>query len=197
MVRIGEGKRRIWVFRRPGEVWRENHIDPYIKGSRAGVMIWSCFSGTDLGDLVIIRSHAGKRTGTINGMDILNLYQQQLGPFCQEDSVFMQDNAPVHSATIVTDWLQERSITVMKCPPYSPDLNPIEHLWSYLKQRLYIQHPDLLNSRKGKNQLKDDLINALEQTWRTIPETYLASLYKSMKDRCHAVIRARGGYTRY
>jgi transposase len=41
--------------------------------------------------------------------------------------VFMQDNAPIHTAHIIKDWLEEMAIEVLEWPPYSPDLNPIEH----------------------------------------------------------------------
>jgi transposase len=40
---------------------------------------------------------------------------------------FMQDNAPIHSAQKVQDWLRNHEIPVMTWPPYSPDLNPIEN----------------------------------------------------------------------
>ena len=45
------------------------------------------------------------------------------------DAVFQQDNAPVHSVSIVTKWFEQQNIQVDKHPPYSPDLNPIEHAY--------------------------------------------------------------------
>lgn len=32
----------------------------------------------------------------------------------------------------------------MNWPPYPPDLNPIENLWTLLKQKIYQSRPDLL-----------------------------------------------------
>ena len=40
----------------------------------------------------------------------------------------MQDNASIHTSRLARDWLQEHGIEVTDWPPYSPDLNPIEHL---------------------------------------------------------------------
>jgi len=40
----------------------------------------------------------------------------------------MQDNAPIHKAHKVRDYLEEMGIEVMAWPLYSPDLNPIENL---------------------------------------------------------------------
>ncbi|KAI0996483.1 hypothetical protein K3495_g11699 [Podosphaera aphanis] len=40
----------------------------------------------------------------------------------------MQDNAPPHVAARTMEEFEERSITPIDWPPYSPDLNPIEHV---------------------------------------------------------------------
>lgn len=55
----------------------------------------------------------------------------------------MQDNAPVHTAYIVRQVLENLYIQVMVWSPYSPDLNPIENLWVIMKQEIYKLHPEL------------------------------------------------------
>jgi len=47
----------------------------------------------------------------------------------------MEDNAPVHKKVCIPVRLE----LAMKCyqhPPNSPDLNPIENIWAYIKDRI-------------------------------------------------------------
>ena len=52
-----------------------------------------------------------------------------------QDVTFQQDNAPVHISKIIGNLSREKEWKVLEWPAYSLDLNPIENLWSSLKQR--------------------------------------------------------------
>lgn len=113
------------------------------------------------------------------------------------DPVFQQDNAPIHTAGVVTEWLDEMGFDVEGHPPLSPDMNPIEHAGVELKRRLHQQYPDILNTKGGPARVRTQLAEVLPQVWETIPDSFFEKLWLSMPDRVAAVIEAKGWQTKY
>ena len=81
-------------------------------------------------------------------------------------------------------------------PPYSPDLNPIEHLWLALKRKVYQLPPELEDQGFSKEALSN-LISACKEAWKLIDPEVLNALIDSMPTRIQAVITAEGWYTKY
>src|SRR3979490_2242067 len=71
----------------------------------------------------------------------------------------------------------------------SPDLNPIEHLWDHAKNRLK-EYP---TPPKGVWQIWE----RVEEVWNNIPPELCQNLIESMPRRLEAVIKAKGGNTKY
>ncbi|GFW94629.1 transposable element Tcb2 transposase [Trichonephila clavipes] len=77
----------------------------------------------------------------------------------------------------------------MNWPAYSPDLNPIKHMWDALGRRIVVRlhHPENIQ------QLKQMLIE--ERAF--LPQEMLHQLVLSMRRRCKATIAMRGGHIPY
>lgn len=50
-----------------------------------------------------------------------------------DNILFMQDNSRIHTARKVQDYLVEKHVRVLNHPPFSPDFNLIENIWSVLE----------------------------------------------------------------
>ncbi len=108
----------------------------------------------------------------------------------------MHDNAPIHTAHIIQDWLHENGVEVMEWPPYSPDLNPIENIWALLKAEIYRLYPDLLGMRNNVATL-ERLIQCAIATWDTFEVDIMNKVLDTMPHRVDAVLKANGWYTKY
>ena len=72
---------------------------------------------------------------------------------------FMQDNAPGHAARLTREEFEYRRISFIEWPSFSPDLNPIEHVWNIMKDWIQMQYGD-------QDKLSyDNLRKAVREAW--------------------------------
>ena len=109
----------------------------------------------------------------------------------------MYDNAKIHKAGIITNFLTNYGIDLLgPWPPYSPDLNPIEHLWARLRDEL-LKYCDDYGNILGEGTLEERIQSALDKAWNDLDEDYIKSCTSSFLRRLDAVIEAKGWYTKY
>lgn len=154
-------------------------------------MMWAGISMEGRTELVFIPG-GGRGRGLNADRYITDILQDHVVPyvgFYEEGFHLMQDNAPCHTARVTRAYLAEVGIPTLAWPPLSPDLNPIEHLWDYLKRKVRARDPapDTILALK----------EALVEEWGACPQDTIRKLIRSMKNRIACVKKARGGNTKY
>jgi transposase len=101
--------------------------------------------------------------------------------------VFQQDKAPAHWAKLTLQHFKDRNVKVLDWPGNSPDMNPIENLWSDVAKR--VRGVVVSNS--------EELFEIVARAWDEVSLDYVRSLYRGMPRRVLSAKAARGGNTRY
>ena len=147
-----DGRRR--VYRLDEERFRDNCVDRFRGG---GLMVWAGIAYGHRTPMVFI-------DGRLTAQRYVDLILRPVVvPFIRQHNVtFQQDNAQALEARLSIAFLQQNNVDVLRWPPYSPDLLPIEHLWDILDShvRRLPQQPTTLQA----------LREAFIQEWNAIPQ---------------------------
>lgn len=60
-------------------------------------------------------------------------------PTLSAGQVVVMDNATFHKGGRISQLIEDAGCKLLYLPPYSPQLNQIEHCWSWLKSRIHRQ----------------------------------------------------------
>lgn len=74
--------------------------------------------------------------GPMDGAMFLVWVREGLVPALQPQDLVIMDNLSTHKVDGVAAAIQQAGARLLYLPPYSPDLNPIENMWSKIKQCL-------------------------------------------------------------
>lgn len=147
-------------------------------------MIWGAFSYYGVGPIYWIKPIMDRHV-------YVEILKNVMLPYAEEEMplrwVFQQDNDPKHTSKLAKEWFQDNNVEVMEWPAQSPDLNPIENLWTDVKKAV----------SEAKPTNNNQLWKVVEQSWYSIPKERCQGLVNSMKRRCEAVIKNKGFATKY
>ena len=182
-VQLFNNALKMWT---PKGSYREN---PQVK-DRTKVMFWGAFGLNMKSELRFI-------DGIMTGQVYKGILEEHVVPMIQRLNrgttsrrngiIFQQDNDPKHTCKLVKSYMEEVGLETLKWPSCSPDLNPIENLWSIVKMAVYKKRP------KNKSILKARLIHQ----WENIKPEIIKNLVESMPRRCQLVIENKGKRINY
>ncbi|GFX70635.1 transposable element Tcb1 transposase [Trichonephila clavipes] len=178
-----DGQIRVWTHH--GERMLNSSIMHRHTGPAPGIMVWGGIGYHSRTPLVGI-------AGTLNSQCYISMVLEVVVlPYLQglATAIFQQDNAQPHVACIVERLFVNHQIELLPWPARSPDLSPIENMWSMVAQRLTQITPPAATP--------DQLWQRVEAAWSAVPQEHIQSLFESMPRRVAAVISNNGGYSGY
>lgn len=183
-LRLRPDNRRLMVRRRPGERYNDNNLVPTYSHGGGNIMFWGCISLYGQGELFRV-------TETLTGQRYAEVLRRTIPPTLRTLNIrspyLYQDHAPCHGTQAVQDTIRNLGLRTLQNPPNSPDLNPIETLWSYWKVKVAARYPQNLAQLERF---------ALEE-WRAIPLRIIEGYISSMPRRLAEVYNNQGRHTRY
>ena len=191
-IKVGQERTsRVFVWRKKGEEYHKDCVDDR-KRSTGGMMFWGAFRGGKMGPGFFFELKKGQKINSVVYRD-----QVLLGPlktFVDEsrsegfNPIVMEDNAPVHKGACNEPRKMLKWVTY-EHPPNSPDLNPIEHIWAYIKDQITRYHSHITSQAEMRR--------VVQEMWDNFRDAQWDGLIASMPARMKAVIAAKGGPTRY
>lgn len=156
----------------------------YITGTNKfspSLMLWGAVRAD--GKRVLIRCN-----GSVNQEEYQRVLGIGLPQIYSTRYMFMQDGATCHTARSTCDYLREKAVRMLEdWPAQSPDLNIIEHVWDFLKEKVKCRHPSNL----------EELWRYSQEEFANISNHYITKLYQSLPQRVRYVVAAKGGSTKY
>ncbi|KAG1167995.1 hypothetical protein G6F70_009369 [Rhizopus microsporus] len=182
-----DGKQWTWV--QEGAALQDHDVNQVHKHSGGSIFLWGCIIAEGPGNLVKIDG------GLDSALYCQILEEDLLGTLdyyeISKNHVYLlHDNDPKHRSKMTQEWLKSNEVKVIDWPAYSPDLNPIENMWYFVKCELakYDEPPNGIL----------ELWECVQHIWNSKIDKDMCLMYiNSMPERIQAVIKAKGGETKY
>ena len=148
------------------------------------VMVWAGISKKGATNICLLGC-------SVNSAVYQEVLRTHLLPFLHErlpNGRFKQDNAPCHTSKATHKFFQANRIKVLKTPPESPDLNPIENLWHEMKH--FIR-----TTAKPRN--KEELLQGIQSFWATVTPEKCCRFIEHLRKVMPKVIEVNGEATGY
>lgn len=120
----------------------------------------------------------------IDGLEYSNIvFEHMIQPNFDKGKLLQQDNARSHVSKDTLEFLSAMGVKVLKdYPPYSPELNPIEKVWSWMSTDVY----------KNRPKTKEALMNAIQKSWNELPQDIIKKYIFHLHTVCDKIILSKG-----
>ncbi|GFX74567.1 transposable element Tcb1 transposase [Trichonephila clavipes] len=136
-LQLHNGRIRVW--RHLGERILNSCVMLHHTGPAPGIMVWC-------GIVYHCRTPLERIAGTLNSQRYISeVWEPVVLPYLQglDPAIFQKDNACTHVTRIAQRLFINHQIEMLSWPARSPNLSPIENMWSMVAQRLtQITPPD-------------------------------------------------------
>ena len=178
----------LWGWKKAGEGLSSRLVEGTVKFGGGRLMKWGWMSWNGVG-------YCCKIDGRMDGELYTSILEDELENSLEwwgkstDDIIFQQDNDPKHTSKMAKSWFKKHGIEVMEWPAQSADLNPIEDLWFHLKKRVG-------GYENGPNGMVE-VWERVEKEWEEMKAEVCQNLILSMAKRVQAVLKAKGGHSKY
>ena len=133
---------------------------PYARGSK-----YSIISAISISEVIA----ALYTSGSVDSNVFLHFLEYSLGPNLKSNQTVILDNVSFHKVKGVKELIKSSGAQILYLPPYSPDLSPIENMWSKIKSYL----------RKLEARCNETFRKAIKIAFTGIQKTDLLGWYKN------------------
>jgi hypothetical protein len=102
------------VFRTSLQAWDHNKIDEKKKGKDLTQIVWAAFSYDGQSELVIMEKDLSAKKFGYSCYSYMSALEEGLVPIYKPGDIFQQDNAPIHIALDVQEWLEKHGIWTLE-----------------------------------------------------------------------------------
>lgn len=161
------------IWKRPGSSTIERPTEEYPDK----IMIWGGIWFEGKTELCFIEGGVDSK----KYQDILMKFLVR--PHLTENMEVLQDGAPAHRAEATWEFIDQQGIDMIANPGYSPELNPIEKVWGWIKHEV----------NKHNIQTIAELKQWIQHYWDHIPQTTIQQFIKHNSTVVNDIIAAEGG----
>jgi transposase len=175
---------KIYVQRPVNQEFEEKYM-AVVGPLNAKIGAWAAFSSH--GTLPIELYQGTMNMVRLKAVFKKNLIRPAAAQFSGQPIRLLQDNAKYHIGHAIHQWLFNNGVDEVKIPTYSPDLNPMENMFSILKHNIEARNPKNIET----------LQEIAKDEWGKISQTLCRELASSMPHRVRCILACDGRRTGY